>query len=256
MNKATRVLLHGIAWGGTAVFLNADHVGELVKAAAPGVTAFKALPVDGIHPNFAVMWAETMSYSCSPLPVPQRLYDPRCGSWLAGTGDPTVGQPALFDLVGAQAFLPKGCSGAKCLFVELQQAYLAAYPDSFATKAGNGGFFHSCYLGAYFGSRYNNTVLKKDGAIYNQIEEAKTRRDCLWNPNGTPPSPPPAYPVATASPIEDEEWEGNLTAPTAALRKQRAELEQRTVRAQRVCVCGWVGEVCRGLLERQRDELT
>ena len=58
MNKATHVLLHGIAWGGTATFLQADYIGSLVRKAVPGLHVYKALPVDGIHPNFATFFAK------------------------------------------------------------------------------------------------------------------------------------------------------------------------------------------------------
>jgi len=50
LGKAKRVLLTGIAHGGTAVYLNADRLAALIKKLAPGAVV-KALPVDAMHPN-------------------------------------------------------------------------------------------------------------------------------------------------------------------------------------------------------------
>ena len=49
--KAKQVLLTGVSWGGTAVFLNADRVQALIRKLNPGLKKFKALPVDGLHPK-------------------------------------------------------------------------------------------------------------------------------------------------------------------------------------------------------------
>lgn len=71
--NATQVLLTGVSWGGTAVFLNADRVHSLIRALNPGLSKFKALPVDGLHPK-----QSTVIYAGN------NLNGPRIDSWLTG----------------------------------------------------------------------------------------------------------------------------------------------------------------------------
>ena len=49
--NASKVLLTGVAHGGTAVYLHADRIHAQIRAANPGLTRFGALPVDGLHPK-------------------------------------------------------------------------------------------------------------------------------------------------------------------------------------------------------------
>lgn len=51
LSKANKVLLTGFAAGGQQVFLTADAVHAAVKAVAPALAVFKALPVDGLRAN-------------------------------------------------------------------------------------------------------------------------------------------------------------------------------------------------------------
>ena len=48
---AESVLLTGVSHGGTAVFMHADRIGQMIKELVPGLKVYKALPVDGIHPK-------------------------------------------------------------------------------------------------------------------------------------------------------------------------------------------------------------
>ena len=49
--KAEKVILTGVATGGSMVYIHADAVHAAVKAIAPNLKVFKALPVDGFHPK-------------------------------------------------------------------------------------------------------------------------------------------------------------------------------------------------------------
>ena len=49
--NASKVLLTGVAHGGTAVYLHADRIHAQIRAANPGLRRFGALPVDGLHPK-------------------------------------------------------------------------------------------------------------------------------------------------------------------------------------------------------------
>eukprot|EP01062_Namystynia_karyoxenos_P022143 TRINITY_DN18469_c0_g1_i1.p1 TRINITY_DN18469_c0_g1~~TRINITY_DN18469_c0_g1_i1.p1 ORF type:complete len:499 (+),score=185.96 TRINITY_DN18469_c0_g1_i1:78-1499(+) len=78
MAKAKRVLLTGYAQGGTAVYLHADRIAAMVRKAAPQLSDFKALPVDGFHANmFQTLFctASIMQGNChhkdgTPAPIP------------------------------------------------------------------------------------------------------------------------------------------------------------------------------------------
>ena len=50
LTKAKKVLLTGVAHGGTAVYLNADWLSATIRKLAPSAVV-KALPVDAMHPN-------------------------------------------------------------------------------------------------------------------------------------------------------------------------------------------------------------
>jgi len=49
---ATDVILTGVTHAATAVVLKADAIGEMLRAAAPKLAKFRALPADGMHPQF------------------------------------------------------------------------------------------------------------------------------------------------------------------------------------------------------------
>ena len=49
--KAQEVVLTGFAHGGTMALLHADRVHAMVKAVAPGLKRFAAIPADGVHPR-------------------------------------------------------------------------------------------------------------------------------------------------------------------------------------------------------------
>ena len=69
LSKATKVLLTGTAGAGQQVFLQADLFHAAVKAVAPGLTVFKALPVDGLRPNLhqtLFCTAGIMGTNCCP----------------------------------------------------------------------------------------------------------------------------------------------------------------------------------------------
>ena len=51
LKDAESVLLTGVVHGGTAVFMHADRIGAMLKEIAPSLKVYKALPVDGIHPQ-------------------------------------------------------------------------------------------------------------------------------------------------------------------------------------------------------------
>jgi hypothetical protein len=51
LKKARSVLLTGVVHGGTAVFLHADRIGQMLRTIAPNLQTYKALPADGIHPK-------------------------------------------------------------------------------------------------------------------------------------------------------------------------------------------------------------
>eukprot|EP01051_Picozoa_sp_SAG22_P006303 SAG22_NODE_406_length_10984_cov_28.344970_15_plen_281_part_00 len=226
--KAERVILHGIAHGGTAAILHADRVAALVKKVAPGLAAFKALPVDGIHPKFGSMifagshdtWYTGALTALAKIANIKPAVAPGCAS--AHAAD--VGQclyanetlpfvetpvfavqqmPGVWDYQCMYEGIPNGnilqigcscrtrscgglskyhcvqypdlCDGGtvESFTIPLQQAYL----QNFATvgvKPGNGGFFFSCYLGAYFNSNFASTapaqVPRPMDGIWNQIE--------------------------------------------------------------------------------------
>jgi hypothetical protein len=62
------VLLTGFGSGGQQVYLTADAWQAAVKAVAPGLQVFKALPVDGLRPNLrqTLFCTAGMSMSLQP----------------------------------------------------------------------------------------------------------------------------------------------------------------------------------------------
>eukprot|EP01052_Picozoa_sp_SAG31_P033695 SAG31_NODE_3843_length_3823_cov_17.361171_1_plen_595_part_00 len=78
LSKATKVLLTGFAAGGQQVYLTADMWQSTVKAAAPGLKVFKALPVDGLRPNLRqtlFCTAGVMGTNCCPKPLSSECYN-------------------------------------------------------------------------------------------------------------------------------------------------------------------------------------
>jgi hypothetical protein len=85
LSKATKVLLTGFAAGGQQVYLTADAWQSAVKAVAPGLQVFKALPVDGLRPRLRqtlFCTAGVMGKNCCPKPLSPACYN--------GTGSHTV----------------------------------------------------------------------------------------------------------------------------------------------------------------------
>jgi hypothetical protein len=60
------VLLTGFGSGGQQVYLTADAWQAAVKAVAPGLQVFKALPVDGLRPNLRQTLFCTAGMSLQP----------------------------------------------------------------------------------------------------------------------------------------------------------------------------------------------
>lgn len=78
LSKATKVLLTGFAAGGQQVFLTADAWQSSIKAVAPGLQVFKALPVDGLRPNLRQTLfcsAGVMGTNCCPKPLSPECYN-------------------------------------------------------------------------------------------------------------------------------------------------------------------------------------
>ena len=49
-----------LGWGGTAVILNADTVGALLRSLAPGLAEYRAVAADGVHPaRDHLFWSDT-----------------------------------------------------------------------------------------------------------------------------------------------------------------------------------------------------
>jgi hypothetical protein len=78
LSKATKVLLTGFAAGGQQVFLTADAWQSSIKAVAPGLHVFTALPVDGLRPNLRQTLfcsAGVMGTNCCPKPLSPECYN-------------------------------------------------------------------------------------------------------------------------------------------------------------------------------------
>lgn len=50
--KAKKVVLTGFNQGGQAVLYHADRIGTWLRALAPGLQVYKAVPADGLHPRW------------------------------------------------------------------------------------------------------------------------------------------------------------------------------------------------------------
>jgi hypothetical protein len=207
LSKAKRVLLTGIAHGGTAVYLHSDRIHAQIKAANPSVQ-FGALPVDGLHPkHWTVLYMMYKNYADSWFTAALQAlgdmaFDKTASGVLPGCAKVHPGQEwkclwvneslpfvqaplfavnqmaSVWDsqciLEGQQVnnVLQIGCSlnnhferayrtcnqypeycepsFVKDVTSGFQQQYIDDYIRSGVhKKRGNGGFFHSCYLGAY-----------------------------------------------------------------------------------------------------------
>eukprot|EP00662_Eupelagonemidae_sp_cell21_P057121 gene57121-biopygen27681 len=182
MNKAKQVLLTGISHGGTAAFLHADRIEAQIKKENAGLQKFKTLPVDGLHPkHFTVLYL---------------MFHNLADSWY--TGYRTCNQ------------YPEYCDPnfVKNITTPYQQQYIDDYARSgIQKKAGNGGFFHSCYLGAYFNSEWEGT------GIWNIIEiNGLTMRQAVsnwWNDE----KDPVRKPTAQAAWTTDCTWDSTSPEP-------------------------------------------
>lgn len=259
LSKAKQVLLTGVSFGGTMVFLHADRVHNQIKAMNPGLQKFKALPVDGLHPKigtliyagndltgprpdtwltaaFQAMGAmanvdvavldgckkanlpnesfmclyvnETLPYIQSSLfAVNQMLsvWDSQCqiegipqpnilqmGCSLKGPGWATVRTCNQYPQYCDSAYIEK-------VTAPYQRQYVDDYVKSRVhAKAGNGGFFHSCYLGSYFQSGWqgvaiwniidiNGVTMREAISNWWNDSGAKWSSDCTWDPKAQEP---------------------------------------------------------------------
>ena len=200
LSKARHVLLHGFEWSGTAAVLHADTIEKLVRRAAPGVEVFKVLPVDAIHPNYLSMscTSDIMANNCGPsnnitkdcIVVKRGGGRKRkttivvcpviisAGSWL-----PTWLPAALANLwnlteqVGAQANLPLGCVGPKCLWFNESAPHVKA--DLFMVQQMPGNYDHPSALYDQPGTRGlppHRSACNTAGASISRLASAAPRR--------------------------------------------------------------------------------
>ena len=97
--KATDVVLAGVSFGGTAAILNADFIGEQLKALAPSLKRYRVVPVDGNHPQYGTGLAMSRNVHQNPA-------SPGEDTWLT----------AAFNFIATfsnmKASLPPGCVAA------------------------------------------------------------------------------------------------------------------------------------------------
>ena len=118
LSKAKQVLFTGVAWGGTAVFLNADRVEGLIRQLNPGLQKFKALPVDGLHPK-----------QTSVIYAGNDLTGPTPDTWLTGA---LAEMATMAKIDGSSVAVSAGCKKAnpgaawRCLYVNESLPYIKA----------------------------------------------------------------------------------------------------------------------------------
>ena len=111
--KAEEVVLTGFSHGGTMALLHADRVHAMIKAVAPGLKRFAAIPADGVHPRSrwgVVDWCtgrlQAILIACALLTCHVR----------SGTGSPPSAAPLTA--------IPRGCAQTRWT------SYTQAWPMS------------------------------------------------------------------------------------------------------------------------------
>lgn len=117
LSKATDVILCGVTFGGTALILNADYIGMQLKALAPKLLRYKAVAVDGNHPQYGTGLAMSRNVHQDPAKASE-------DSWL------TSAFKFVSEFSNAKANLPAGCVAAHpghpelCLYTDKSLAYV------------------------------------------------------------------------------------------------------------------------------------
>jgi hypothetical protein len=117
LSKATDVILCGVTFGGTALILNADYIGTQLKALAPKLTRYKAVAVDGNHPQYGTGLAMSRNVHQDPA-------KPSEDSWL------TSAFKFVSEFSNVKTNLPVGCVAAHpghpelCLYTDKSLAYV------------------------------------------------------------------------------------------------------------------------------------
>eukprot|EP01052_Picozoa_sp_SAG31_P011978 SAG31_NODE_690_length_12796_cov_4.634559_10_plen_1106_part_00 len=132
LSKARRIVLTGIAHGGTAVYLNADFLSAAIKKVAPSAIV-KALPVDAMHPrlfNSTLCMVPMLKANCAKEAVTDPCVEgsakwPNC-SLTAGMYDWYPGAiAAMIKFANASSALSDGCKAAH----KPEDDWLCAFPN-------------------------------------------------------------------------------------------------------------------------------